>query len=715
MEEVRNETEEVELEGLYKTKVVHFFGRSLPIILQNDNGPCPLIAISNVLLLRNHLNLSLDMTEISQQKLLSLVAERLIDSNSNVEDKDAGYVKNQQQNIADAIDRLHRLATGIDVNLHFEKINDFEFTPELAIFDLLGIELYHGWIVDPQDTATLAAIGSKSYNALTGELVALETRNTGGEEKGVLGEDCIDFAAATTATLGIPSPSISSPRSFEDSPLPGDSDQRVRKGDLEEEEELMRVLQLSKTNGPPLLQSEEMPDLNLSGSSTSFDENSCLNQSISGVRAGSEGKTGIESESLQRPELNISQDCCNTSVGCNDGLPSGIVSQESDNSFSKIAGVNQLRQSKFNGSERSIISGDSVENTSTDILSENQGVPFLFPGKDASAASDTSKDLKPNPQICTEDTSMLPDYLKLVDNQSDNESKLLPISVVLNEDLDCSDERTVPVDVSEDVASSLAGSEPIYEGEECILDSGHLVYENREPMYEGEIVLAEQTDREAEGDACGPHSKDEITLQHSKKLHNINAEKGELIRNFLKNNASQLTICGLFCLQEGLKERELCVFFRNNHFSTMFKFNDELYLLATDQGYINQPDLVWEKLNEVTGDSVFMTGDFKEFKAESQLNDSWDQQNAMTSTADYLASIDTGGQSSSTLNSDLQLAIALQEQEFEHQPQRPSPHTSQKPSLGSHSRLVTGPQVPRSSNNSSAKQDSKAKDKCVVM
>jgi len=29
------------------------------------------------------------------------------------------------------------------------------------------------------------------------------------------------------------------------------------------------------------------------------------------------------------------------------------------------------------------------------------------------------------------------------------------------------------------------------------------------------------------------------------------------------------------------------------------QFNGELYLLATDQGYINQPDLVWEKLNEV--------------------------------------------------------------------------------------------------------------------
>lgn len=31
----------------------------------------------------------------------------------------------------------------------------------------------------------------------------------------------------------------------------------------------------------------------------------------------------------------------------------------------------------------------------------------------------------------------------------------------------------------------------------------------------------------------------------------------------------------------------------------MLQFDGELYLLATDQGYINQPDLVWEKLNEV--------------------------------------------------------------------------------------------------------------------
>ena len=30
---------------IYKVKVVPFLGRQVPIVLQNDNGPCPLLAI----------------------------------------------------------------------------------------------------------------------------------------------------------------------------------------------------------------------------------------------------------------------------------------------------------------------------------------------------------------------------------------------------------------------------------------------------------------------------------------------------------------------------------------------------------------------------------------------------------------------------------------------------------------------------------------------
>ncbi|KAL2528887.1 MINDY deubiquitinase domain-containing protein [Forsythia ovata] len=38
--------------------------------------------------------------------------------------------------------------------------------------------------------------------------------------------------------------------------------------------------------------------------------------------------------------------------------------------------------------------------------------------------------------------------------------------------------------------SSSVGSEPIYEGDECILESGIIVHENREAIYEGEVIIA---------------------------------------------------------------------------------------------------------------------------------------------------------------------------------------------------------------------------------
>ena len=36
---------------------------------------------------------------------------------------------------------------------------------------------------------------------------------------------------------------------------------------------------------------------------------------------------------------------------------------------------------------------------------------------------------------------------------------------------------------------------------------------------------------------------------------------------------------------------------------------------------------------QVNGDTVFMTSNFKEFKVESQVSGTWDEQNAVASTA----------------------------------------------------------------------------------
>ncbi|CAH9105145.1 unnamed protein product [Cuscuta europaea] len=561
-----------EKEMIHKTKAIQFLGRTTPIILQNDNGPCPLLSICNVLLLKNNISLGPDVAKVSQEKLLSLVAERLIDSNSNINNKDAGYIENQQQNIADAIDLLPRLTTGIDVNLKFTRIDDFEFTRECAIFDLLDIPLYHGWIVDPQDQETANAIGLKSYNSLMGELVALETEHIKGNgHKESAEDDVIDFVAATTAALGVPSPSC----------VPKDA----RKGDMEEK---VTWKNLTSEGG-------DTPTSSNVNVRNSINESTIIKDNV-------DPNLVVEKEDQTPPEPSAKE------------VPSSPCNAEDDKS-------------------------------------------------DCNADCDLSSGRK-----ATDETQVLP--------------------------------------------SSVEDREPIYEGEERILESeSGRDYENREePIYEGEAVLTEQ-----------------VVAPRDVQKSNITPREGELVRNFLKASASQLTIYGLFCLQEGLKERELCVFFRNNHFNTMFKFEGELYILATDQGYLNEPDLVWEKLNEVNGNTVFVAGNFKEFKLETRENTApWDEQSVLASTADYLASIDKPAEGQSDFNSDLQLAIALQQQEFEQQqqqtPQQQQQQTPQhQPTINAGSGLITGPQVSRYSAQhatSSSKQDPKSsssKDKCILM
>ncbi|KAK1430707.1 hypothetical protein QVD17_13647 [Tagetes erecta] len=577
----REETPATVETTMHKTKIVQFFGRTTPIVLQNGNGPCPLLAICNVLLLRNHMSLSSDVGEVSQEKLLSLVAERLIDSNSNVDNKDAGYLENQQQNIADAIDLLPRLATGIDVNIKFTRIDDFEFTRECAIFDLLDIPLYHGWIVDPQDTDTSKAIGSKSYNTLTGELVALD-QDAQSVLKKKSEEDCVE---------------------------------KLEKADIEEENEHLRALKLSETVNP-----------------------------------------------ASANDLTVNETICTTSTIVN----SSVTNKHSDDLITFEADK-EIHDGQTNASEsEKHESKDGIEKASNEVVEK---IEKSLSGSDSSSPvgqSTLNGDVSEVEKINTGETAS-------------NES--------------CSSAANVVLESSKDMTQT-AG--------------------------ESNSRVSTTNTKEAEAATSAQVDNNNPSVDDTRPINGITAREGELIRNFLKSNASQLTIYGLFALQGGLKERELCVFFRNNHFNTMFKFEGELYILAADQGYLNQPDLVWEKLNEVNGDTVFVNSDFKKFKAENHDTPSWDQQNAVANTADYLAKIDNTAQGGDTsFSSDLQLAIALQQQEFEQQPQGPQRVLPQSPTT-SRSGLVVGPQHvhpsrPKNSSSSSRQEPKPAKERCTLM
>ncbi len=99
-------------------------------------------------------------------------------------------------------------------------------------------------------------------------------------------------------------------------------------------------------------------------------------------------------------------------------------------------------------------------------------------------------------------------------------------------------------------------------------------------------------------------------IKSSKKDISRLMREGNLIESFLTATATQLTYYGLSRLYSDVKEKEVSVFFRNNHFSCMFMMEGRLYLLLTDCGYARLSNAVWELLSDVAGDTVLVNSDF---------------------------------------------------------------------------------------------------------
>lgn len=62
-------------ESIYHIKWVWFKGRQVPVITQNENGPCPLLAIMNVLLLQKRITLVPQTEVISANQLMAYLGD----------------------------------------------------------------------------------------------------------------------------------------------------------------------------------------------------------------------------------------------------------------------------------------------------------------------------------------------------------------------------------------------------------------------------------------------------------------------------------------------------------------------------------------------------------------------------------------------------------------------------------------------------------------
>lgn len=167
----------------YRIKNVRYQDEVRHILLQNENGPCPLLAAANALLLRGVIELpgsSLRSRVVSIEELVTLFADRALQQNdasqkqteihepSTEQEKEAILLrkKQSQHQIDELMEILPGLQYGMDINPKFmQGPEGYEYTKNLTAFDLMGVDLVHGWLLDPKDK-TSKIIGNKTYNEL---------------------------------------------------------------------------------------------------------------------------------------------------------------------------------------------------------------------------------------------------------------------------------------------------------------------------------------------------------------------------------------------------------------------------------------------------------------------------------------------------------------------------------------------------------------------
>ncbi|XP_035252430.1 ubiquitin carboxyl-terminal hydrolase MINDY-2-like isoform X1 [Anguilla anguilla] len=189
-------------QSMYHIKWIKWMKENTPIITQNENGPCPLLAIMNVLLLAWKVKMPPMMEIITAEQLMEYLGDYILEAKPK-EISEAQRL-NYEQNMSDAMAVLHKLQTGLDVNVKFTGVRVFEYTPECIVFDLLDIPLYHGWLVDPQMSDIVKAVGNCSYNQLVEKIISCKQSDRGEQAgEGLVAEQFLNSTATQLTYHGL--------------------------------------------------------------------------------------------------------------------------------------------------------------------------------------------------------------------------------------------------------------------------------------------------------------------------------------------------------------------------------------------------------------------------------------------------------------------------------------------------------------------------------
>ncbi|KAM0805312.1 hypothetical protein BDR22DRAFT_798449, partial [Usnea florida] len=131
--------------------------RRSPIMVQNANGPCPLLALVNALVLTTPSGITTALVEtlrVREQVSLGLLLDAVIDELMSGRRRGSGGILPDVSELYAFLVTLH---TGMNVNPRFVPLENSADTREMRLYSTFSIPLIHGWI-PPRNHPAFAAL-----------------------------------------------------------------------------------------------------------------------------------------------------------------------------------------------------------------------------------------------------------------------------------------------------------------------------------------------------------------------------------------------------------------------------------------------------------------------------------------------------------------------------------------------------------------------------
>ena len=158
-------------ESKFRVKRIYHEKFQRIIILQSYNGPCPLIAICNILSLSGLVSLQHCIDSdgyLTRNTLCTVVVDYVMKRLRRSGSTTASCTRNEIA-VHDVVELVPLLFDGMNINVKFDGVDSFENTREQEVLDACGVRLVHGWLIDPHEEDIRQEVRGRCFNAMTAQ------------------------------------------------------------------------------------------------------------------------------------------------------------------------------------------------------------------------------------------------------------------------------------------------------------------------------------------------------------------------------------------------------------------------------------------------------------------------------------------------------------------------------------------------------------------